>query len=271
MQSRKWLIEPPNELLPADRRAYWERTHTSGDIENIWSVTDDAGALQKFGDELKMLAARKRILIPGCGSKVSLQNHVADSFADIDEILCTDFDLVVKIAASQSNHPKIRYAARDSARLGFENEFDVVIDVNATLSDSDVENREILGACFGALREGGVLIGMFPTILCAVDAGYLQADRAELEQVDLERSSFYEKSQALWQIFYTPLRLRQILKEAGFHMRKMEVYFCDSEFFLRQNETIYNIADHDIVTYELLVVAEKPSIANANAPKKVGS
>ena len=116
--------------------------------------------------------------------------------------------------------------------LGFEEQWDVVVNVNGILSERDEENRDILDSCFRALKPGGVLLGMFPTIFSAPYISYVDNDPDWLEVVDLERSAYYEDKQKLWQIFYTPLRLRRVLIESGFKLKKMEIFFCDSDYFL---------------------------------------
>lgn len=258
MKNRKWLINTEHVLTDDQRKRYWVKTHTEENYETVWSMTDDPYVRSRIVRELERVECRKKILVPGCGSRVTLQNEIAASLPDIDEILCTDFEGVINVAQKQKNDRIIRYKPRDSKRLGSTQEWDVIVNVNAILSENDTENRDILDSCFKVLKTGDVLIGMFPTIFATVDISYIEEDRERLRFVDFERSAFYEEKQGLWQIYYTPLRLRRILLESGFKLNRMEIYFCDSEYFQNHSNEYYGLSDPDAVIYELFIIAEKP-------------
>ncbi len=255
--NQKWIITPKKTLSDQERQAYWENTHVAENYETVWSMTEDPVLRHKLTAEIRSHSKHEKILIPGCGSRTVLERHFIESLADISAIYCTDYPGVIEVAAGYYQHAKVHYEARDSQDLGFETEFDVVVIVNSVLSESDAENRAILRSCYRSLKTGGVLIGLFPTIFAAVDIAYLEPSRQRLECVDLERSALYETQQNLWQIFYTPLRLRQIIKEAGYHLDKTEIFFCDSPYFLEHSKQYYGLEDPDNVVYELLVVAQK--------------
>lgn len=254
----KWVIHNSKKLSFEERKKYWENTHANDKYESVWSLTEDKTIRDKIVNEISLIDKISRIIIPGCGSKVHLQNQIANSLNNIDEIICTDFNRVIEIASKKNNSSKISYVERDSSNLMYNCEFDVSIIVNSVLSEDDIENRNILLSCYDSLRPNGTLIGFFPTIFCALDIANI--DKSEwLPHIDVKNNSFYEEVQKIWQIFYTPLRLRLILKEAGFIVDKMEVFFCDSPYFLKHSKEYYNLNDTDIVIYELFVVATKLS------------
>lgn len=252
----KWLIEPSEELSPAARRSYWETVHVDDDYDSVWSMTEDAGVRARLVEELSKAGSPGRIVIPGCGSRTLLERDLAAAFPDAD-VYGTDFPAVVA-AAARFEHPRVHYVARDSADLGWSDEIDAVVVVNSILSESDAENRAILESCCRSLRPGGVLVGFFPTVFAAADIASLSRSREMMSQVNLERSSFFERKQQLEQIFYTPLRLRVALREAGFELDRIELYFCESDYFLRHGREYYGLEDDDLVIYEHLVVARKP-------------
>lgn len=250
----KWLIHHSNTLSSHERQRYWEQEHSSNNYKTVWSMTDDEAVRNKVISELARLKCVDRILIPGCGSRVNLQNDIARKFPK-SMILCTDFDGVIEVAKLQKNARNIEYRACDSANLGFVHEWDAVIIVNSILSDSDIENRAIIQSCYNALDKGGVLLGFFPTIFAAVDISILEENKKRMSFINLEESSFYEEKQKISQIFYTPLRLRMILNKTGFIKSTMEIFFCDSEYFINHSEEYYGISDPDIHIYEHFVVA----------------
>ena len=67
------------------------------------------------------------------------------------------------------------------------------------------------------------MAGFFPAIFTPVEFGYLQPDRRMLDHVNLEERLFAEEQQGITQICYSPLRLRALLREAGFRLQRMEV------------------------------------------------
>ena len=243
-------------MSPTAREEYWGETHVDHDYEGVWSVTDDAEVREKFLREIALCPSQAKILIPGCGSKVALQTAIAEKYPE--SIICgTDFEAVTEVARAKTNAPNVVYEGRDSADLGYTDEWDIIIIVNSILSESDAENRAILKSCREALKAGGVLMGLFPTILTAVDVSYLEPNQNRLDRVDLHKSSFYEEKQQIWQIYYTPLRLKAILNESELIRDRMEIFFMDSEYFMKHTREYYGIDDPDISVYELFLVAHK--------------
>lgn len=260
--SSKHSIYHNNILSDTEREEYWEKTHCQEDYETVWSMTDDKEVRRKILNELSSYGHSEKILIPGCGSRVALQNQIARNFTT-SNILCTDFEGVIELAKKQHNEDNIKYEARNSSDLGFDNEWDVVVIVNSVLSESDEENRSILKSCYRALKPGGILVGYFPTIFASVDIAYLESDQERMAFVDIDKSSFYEEKQKIWQIFYTPLRLRMILAESQFIRDRVEIFFCDSDYFASHSKDYYGIEDQNLPIYEHFVVAHKDPLENS--------
>lgn len=254
----KWVIEPIARLSPEERQNYWEKTHVVEQYETVWSMTDDFDVRQKIISSIRNIDPHSEVLIPGCGSKIKLQNDIAEMIPSVEAIVCTDFAKVVEFAQQFPNNTKIEYVACDSTLLPWESRFDIIIIVNSILSESNEENRQILDACWKSLKPGGKLIGFFPTIFAAADIAYIEGNQQRLDRVDWKRSTLHEEKQQLNQIFYTPLRLKHLFKKCNFVLSGMEIYFCDSEYFMRHSEGYYGIRDDDLMIYEHFVHAEKP-------------
>jgi SAM-dependent methyltransferase len=267
MPKPKWLITKP-ALKTSERKSFWEQHHAEG-YQKIYSMTDDPALRARIVSELASLRTRRKILIPGCGSKYLLERDIAEKVPGCKYVLCTDFAKVAAIAARQNRNRAIEYKGLDSAKLGITKQFDAVVIVNSVLSDRDAENRKIIASCFRALKPGGYLIGFFPTIFWALDIALTTKSpywRAYLRRhVELETFSEgaylkgQKKSGPNTQIYYGPLLLNQILKEAGFVKRKLENYFLDSGFFVEQGKNMYGITDPDVSAYEMFVTAQRPA------------
>ncbi len=269
MPKPKWLIAKP-ALKSSEREFIWEHRHNAG-YRNVYSMTDDAGLRGRIVRELTLLPRHEKILIPGCGSKDLLQKDIAKKVPGCKYVLCTDFPRVAAIPAMKNRNQAIEYKGLDSAKLGIGKQFDAVVIVNSVISESDVENRKILASCFRALKPGGHLIGFFPTIFWAVDFAITSKSRQWREycdkRVDLDTfsegafSKGKKKGGQDIQIFYSPLLLNHILKETGFVRRRLEIYFLDSDFFVKEGKKVYGIADPDLRAYELFVTAQRPAVA----------
>jgi hypothetical protein len=101
MQS-KWEIEHDTVLLDSDRKKYWEHTHTVENYETVWSLTDDVEVRQKIIDALSNCKDVSKILIPRCGSKVLLQNEIADNFPK-SLIICSDYQGVIDVVKKKES------------------------------------------------------------------------------------------------------------------------------------------------------------------------
>lgn len=254
-----WNIESETKFSKEQRERYWSNVH-SADYKSVFSVTQDQAVLDGMIEDLKsIIPSPKKVLIPGCGSKVHLQERLHVEFPKLSQV-CIDFKEVVDVAAKRLQFPEIDFIGGnflDVENIG--NDFDAALIVNSILSEDHAENCSLVEKIFASLRPGGVLIGLFPTILATIDIAWIEGTPSErIHQVDLSRSAFYERQQQLWQIFYTPLRLRRLLLSVGFEKLKMEIMFLDSEYFKEHTKEYYGISEPEVFIYELLTIALKP-------------
>jgi hypothetical protein len=247
----KWLI-PDSERLPDQaKQAYWEQVHQDH-YQSVWSVTED----EDLRERISAVITKEKlttVAIVGSGSRMHLERHLLKTHPNL-KIICTDYPKVIELAKEKLMDPRLSYLAMDSRELKLDQLVDGIIIVNSVVSESDSENRSIISACAQNLRWGGLLIGLFPTAFYLLEKELLTNEQQAL---DLSRSTVYEPHQKLEQVFYTPLRLRRILKEAGLSLKTMEVYFCDSEHFLKETERHYQTEDADLAIYEHLVIARR--------------
>ena len=84
------------------------------------------------------------------------------------------------------------------------------------------------------------------------------ADRARVAAVLFLSRYCFDEHVGATHILYTPLRLRAILREAGFTAVHMEVFFCESPCLREEAARVYGLEGGDAVLYELLVVCRNP-------------
>ncbi len=264
----KWLIEKEDAPSFSETEKKWEEIHNNG--YHVWSMSADKTVQQKIIDELRPLPHEK-ILIVGCGSVTDLQNVLCQTLEGIVQIVCIDFKNVAALAEKKENHPKIRYEAADAGALSYCGQFDIVINVNSILSESDMENRKILASCYDSLQTGGHLIGFFPTITCYMEITALEKRYNRLKRMFAKKSEgahddpfethdahdLLDIMKEYGQLYYTPLYLRMLPKEPGFDIGRMELFFCDSDLFKKQAKMKFGVLDPDILVYEYFVNAKK--------------
>ena len=249
---------------PSDAREYWESRHGRLHFENVYSVTEDPELRARIMELLTGAldpVAPCRILVPGCGARALLERDLVTSVLAWS-ILATDYPGVVRAAAKQLQHPRVAYCGRDTRALDLESEYDAAVVINAILSDSDVDNRAMLRSVHAAIRPSGLFVGLFPTIFAPADIGFCEErERWRLELVDLLHSRYcFDEHVGATHILYTPLRLRAILREAGFTAVRMEVFFCESPCLREEAARVYGLEGGDAVIYELLVTCRKAPV-----------
>lgn len=265
----KWLIERDETSAgPQAEEEKWAKIHQDG--YQIWSMSADESVQEKIAAAL-LTIPHERVLIVGCGSVVDLQLMLIARFEEIREIVCLDFQPVIELAKKKGSHDKIRYLARDARDMGFERCFDVVVNVNAILSEADEDNRRILASCVQALKPGGSLLGFFPTIFCQEEVLSLEKRYNRFKRVWAARAAkpVYDQARltdghdildmmaAHGQLYYTPLYLRMILRQAGLLIDRFEFFFCQSPAFREQAKTKFAVLDEDVLIYEFFIHARR--------------
>ena len=59
------------------------------------------------------------------------------------------------------------------------------------------------------------------------------------------------------QLYYTPLYLRMILRQAGLLIDRFEFFFCQSPSFREQAKTKFAVLDEDVLIYEFFIHARR--------------
>jgi len=255
-----WDIQIDGRKTNAEREAYWGHAHATDDYETIFSITQDSSVCKSLSAAVRQAVGPDPgiILIPGCGSRIGLQEHLLAAFPSC-RLISTDFPAVVEVAKDRLKDERAEFIGMNSTTLDLGEEVDAVVVVNSVLSDDHEENAGMIRSFYDTLKPGGSLIGLFPTVLATVDIAYIEGAPSErIQQADLANSAFFENDQDLWQIFYTPLRLRQMVKEAGFENLIMALEFFDSDEMLDHAGEYYGIDDRNLPVYELLVSASRP-------------
>jgi SAM-dependent methyltransferase len=239
--------------------AYWGKAHDAGYEDSVYSVTQDQALLDRA---LRPLERRphSRILVPGCGTLPHLQHHLLRRFdGTVEKIVCTDFPAVVDLARKNLESPLVEFEGAATESLHHVDAFDAAIVINSIVSSSDERNRSAVSRVVRALKPGGLFIGLFPTVFTDIDLISLGHDNDP--PVDLRKNLVFETGQGVWQLAYTPLRLRLILREAGLVLDEMQLVFLDSPEFSDLSRQYYGIDDPDLALYEILVVATRSSRA----------
>ncbi len=281
----KWLI--PSTRLAShsyeEEKAAWDEDHNDYS-KNIFSLTQDpqvCNTLIRPSNQPSCFnipdSPEIKVLIPGCGSDIYLQKTLLEFCPNIGQVCCSDFSKTAIESAnkkwqqvdrdSKLKTQQLIFAELDSTRLteqrpDWKDKFDYILVVNSVLSSEDDQNRQMLSEFHKVLKPGGKLYGIFPTILCYLEMAYLSQSKAHwLEDgtVNLTDSAYYDKglNNRNRQIYYTPLRLNRIFKEAGFKRLSFDIFFDDSDILVAKMQEIYNIHEPDIYGWEFLVRLEK--------------
>lgn len=266
----KWLIP---DLSPTEQHSVaksksiekdrWDNNYHENSYYDVWSITEDHEVLSLFTKQIE--GSNLFVLIPGCGSKTHLQRTICKEFAGLlTLVVCSDWSQsAISLASKEFSSPAVKYVIADTSDLSFDSDsFDYVVISNSILSESDCLNRQMLSECNRVLKSGGKLIGLFPSIFATYEMCHLEPSCSQWltdGTIDIEKNRFFEKTQNLPQIFYSPIRLRRIFIESRFNINSISLYFFDSEHALRETARIYGVSpDSGLAIWEFFIVAEKP-------------
>ncbi|MFH2131688.1 MAG: class I SAM-dependent methyltransferase [bacterium] len=250
--------------LPSNHRNekdHWEENYLENYYDEVLNVTGCLKVKQRITQSLD--PSMRRIHIPGCGSKPHLQQYLIENFPYLDKVICTDWsETALTLARRSFDHPKLVYQKADTSQLNPDDgPCDCVIVVNSILSASDILNRQMIRACHRVLKQGGLFIGLFPDVLCSVELSSISSELSELLDgtIDVGKNMVYERRQGMNQIFYTPLRLKQIFIEAGFEIKfdHIQRIAFDSPFFQGEYLRLYGLQDPDLCIWENIVEVKK--------------
>lgn len=278
-----WLI--PSLKSSTTQQDDWDQRHENY-AENVLSITEDPKLCERLIQPSAQIpgfdipnSSEIKVLIPGCGSEIYLQKALLEACPNIGEVYCTDFSKVAVEKAQEKwqqahgdrdrSYQQFVFAEVDSTQIttqkpDWQNKFNYVLVVNSVLSGDDAQNRQMIHEFAQVLKPGGRLYGYFPSIFCLLEATYLDQSMAYLlttGALDLPHSAFSPPAGGDRQIYYTPMRLNKIFREAGFRRLNFEIFMGDSDI-LRKNikdsdSPLYE--DPDFFEWSFLVRYEKPA------------
>lgn len=138
-----------------------------------------------------------------------------------------------------------------------------VLLVNAVVSSEDETNRQMMQEFGKVLKPGGKLYGYFPTTLCFLEIAYFSRKHAHCiteGYIDVYGNKVWDADWQDAQIYYTPLRLHRIFKEAGLKRLSLEMEFLDFEPFVSMFKEMIEHDDPDIYLWHLLARYEKETL-----------
>ncbi|MCT7976059.1 class I SAM-dependent methyltransferase [Laspinema olomoucense] len=279
----KWLIPSSPNLGSKsleEEKALWDKNHE--DYTNTsFSITQDPKICKTLirpehcpGYDIPNSPDIK-VLIPGCGSEIYLQKTLLEFCPQIGQVYCTDFSKTA-IEKSQADWKKAEGDSRihnqeivfeevDSTRITeqkpeWNEKFDYVLLANSVVSSEDKTNREMIREFGKVLKPGGKIYGYFPTTLCFLEIAYFSRKHAHCVTegfIDVYGNKVWDAEWQEAQIYYTPLRLNRIFKEAGLKQLSLEMQFLDYEPFVSLFKEMIDHDDPDIFLWHLLVRYEK--------------
>jgi len=278
----KWLIPSYSSTSEASNceKDIWNTVHQNYS-NHTYSLTEDPQICDDLINPLQSPNFKIpnspdiKVLIPGCGSEIGLQKTLLTLCPQIGQVYCTDFsENAIETAKSnwqetngdtKLKNQQLNFKVADSTKLveqypDWQEKFDYVLVVNSVLAGEDDQNRQMIDEFYKVLKPGGRLYGFFPSIFWDLEIAYLLQSKAHWltdGQIDLAHSACYDHRWNSRQIYYTPLRLNRIFKEAGFKRLSFEVSFDDSDTAISNLKEVFGIDEPDVYSWELLVRLEK--------------
>lgn len=283
----KWPIPSANRLTSKSleqEKELWDKNHE--DYANTtFSLTQDPNICKALvrperspGFDIPNSPDIK-VLIPGCGSEIYLQKTLLEFCPQIGQIYCTDFSKTAIEKAQENwknadgesrlNNQQIVFEEVDSTRIieqkpDWQDKFDYVLLVNSVVSSDDETNRQMIREFGKVLKPGGKIYGYFQTTLCYLEIAYFSRKHAHCVTegfIDVYGNKVWDAQWQYAQIYYTPLRLNRIFKEAGLKRLSLEIDFFDYEPFVSMFKKMIEHDDPDIFLWHLLVRYEKEAIS----------
>lgn len=286
MNNYKWLITSRSLASKTldEEITKWDELHNNYG-NNVFSLTQDPEVcktlIRPFNQSPSFAipdSPEIQVLIPGCGSEIYLQKALLEFCPHIGQVCCTDFSKTAIYVAEEKwrkadgdarlANQQLIFAEADSTKLteqrpDWKDKFDYVIVVNSVLSSEDEINRQMLQEFYKALKPSGKLCGFFPSIFWDLELAYLSKSHAcwlTDGSINLAESAASIKGENYRQIYYTPLRLNRIFKEAKFKRIGFELFFADSDILVKQQKEKAGINDPDICYWEFIVRLEKEKL-----------
>lgn len=262
----RWDISPKFPLTTDQKEEIWAREYARAKGGFVSVAVDDV-FLKKLLGTINNYSDPEKILMVGCGVEGIIENIIAKELPKT-QINCGDFEKVVEQVKNLSTkEDNVHYMALDTTKLNVSEEYDVIINLDTVASENHQDNTQMLVGCYDALKKGGMFVGTFSSAFAWADIAHLENEfngktNGRIDVVDLDRSSILKlpaegSAPEVWRIYYTPLRLRYLLKTVGFKLESMELYFCDSPYFTDSANESYGIEDPDLPLYDHYVVAHK--------------
>lgn len=282
----KWLIPSSHRLASKsleEEKAIWDENHKDY-ANNTFSLTQDPKICKTLvrperspGFDIPNSPDIK-VLIPGCGSEIYLQKTLLEFCPNIGQVCCTDFSNTAiekavsswfqALGDSRLKNQQFVFEQVDSTKLTeqkpeWKDKFDYILLVNTVVSSEDETNRQMIREFAKVLKPGGKIYGYFPTTLCFLEIAYFSRNHAHCiteGYIDVYGNKVWDAEWQDAQIYYTPLRLNRIFKEAGLKRLSLEIDVLDSEPFVSMFKEMIGHDDPDIYLWQLLVRYEKEKV-----------
>lgn len=282
----KWLIPSSQRLASKsleEEKAFWDENHKDY-ANNTFSLTQDPKICKTLvrperspGFDIPNSPDIK-VLIPGCGSEIYLQKTLLEFCPNIGQVCCTDFSKTAiekaveswfqALGDSRLKNQQFVFELADSTKLTeqkpeWKDKFDYILLVNTVVSSEDETNRQMIREFAKVLKPGGKIYGYFPTTLCFLEIAYFSRNHAHCiteGYIDVYGNKVWDAEWRDAQIYYTPLRLNRIFKEAGLKRLSLEIDVLDSEPFVSMFKEMIGHDDPDIYLWQLLVRYEKEKV-----------
>jgi ubiquinone/menaquinone biosynthesis C-methylase UbiE len=229
-------------------RKKWDLNHTTQHYRDVYSILDDVSLQSRYRESLIKIAGSdiQRILIPGCGSNITLQKLCWEIYGSQCEIYAIDWShqaLLQSRAKTEKLNISVKYLEGDFTQLGHEDGYFNIVLLSNTLVSRDFDaNVAALKEISRVTIPGGKITGAFPCAFAMFDyaltsglAEHWLADGT----VDAESRKIYEQSQDMHQRLFTPLELLSACGDANLELEEMQIHFYKGAGFASQMVQLY--------------------------------